>query len=332
MIEKIEKIEKSASASHPPSVVVAEKLVKKYNDFTAVDSIDFDVKKGECLGLLGPNGAGKTTAMRMIVRSASVTSGSLTVFGMDATTGAHDRAIKARIGVVPQEDSLDQEMTLRENLAVFCAFYGLSGRAAQKRIDELLDFVELTEKADVPVSSLSGGMKRRGIIARSLLGSPDLVILDEPTTGLDPQVRQKLWEKMAELKAQGTTLLLTTHYMDEAERLCDRLVVVENGRVVARGTPNSVIQDHLPPFCVEVMLDTGLVQHRENIENLIAAATHAEKLRERLLLFTDDGNGVWQRAVAAFAGQASWVRRTTLEDVFIKLTGRSLDVLDANES
>ena len=225
-------------------VILASGLTKRFDTFTAVDAIDFAVERGECFGFLGPNGAGKTTTMRMIYGASPITAGSLLLMGIEAAGGQRSREIKQRIGVIPQEDNLDHELTVTENLRVFCRFHGLSGADARARVGELLEFVQLTDKADAKVMMLSGGMKRRLMIARGLIGDPSIIVLDEPTTGLDPGARHNLWERLYDLRKRQVTLLLTTHYMDEAEQLCDRLVIMDRARIVATGSPRQLIAEH----------------------------------------------------------------------------------------
>jgi lipooligosaccharide transport system ATP-binding protein len=313
----------AAGASAPP-VVAARALSKRYGELEAVCGIDFEVRRGECFGFLGPNGAGKTTTMRMIYRATPVGGGSLRVLGFEAAGGQHDRAIKRRLGVIPQEDSLDHELSVRENLEVFARFYGLRGAAVRERAQELLAFVRLEDKADVRVIELSGGMKRRLLIARGLLASPELVVLDEPTTGLDPQARQDLWERLRALKRSGTTLLLTTHYMEEAHQLCDRLVIMDRGRIVAEGPPRALIAQHFAEHVVEVHLDTaaGLPPA---VTTLCDAVERFEVLGDRVLLYTEAYEPLLARAAHELNELEVLVRRASLEDVFLKLTGRRLD-------
>ncbi len=305
------------------AVVVASDLVKKYGDFVAVDGIEFEVRRGQCFGFLGPNGAGKTTTMRMVYRALPVTAGTLRVLGHDAAGGREDRSIKQRIGVVPQEDNLDQELSVREQLEVFARFYGLARREAAARIDAHLDFLGLAEKSESRVRLLSGGLKRRTQIARGLLGDPDILVLDEPTTGLDPQARQDLWERLNALKRRKATLLLTTHYMEEAERLCDRLVIIDRGKIVAEGTPAALIREHVPSHVVEIELDgDGVVP--PSAETLKESANRAEVLSDRLLLYADRGEELIGTAAQRMPDRRSLLRRSTLEDVFLKITGRRL--------
>jgi len=238
-------------------LVQARGLTKKFGDFLAVDAVDFDIARGEAFGFLGPNGAGKTSTMKMITTVSPITEGKLTVFGLDPTT--EGRAIRQRIGVVPQEDNLDLELTVAENLYIYGRYHDMERRAIRERIEELLEFAQLTDRAKSKVEPLSGGMKRRLTIARALINDPELVILDEPTTGLDPQARHVLWDRLYRLKQQGATLIITTHYMDEAEQLCDRLVVMDGGKIVAEGSPRQLIAQYAPREVVELRFAEGLV-------------------------------------------------------------------------
>ena len=304
-------------------VVQATGLTKKFDDFTAVDAIDFAVKRGECFGFLGPNGAGKTTTMRMIYGASPITGGSLMLAGIEAAGGQRSREIKRTIGVIPQEDNLDHELTVIENLLVFCRFHGLSGGAAKARAAELLEFVQLSEKANAKVMMLSGGMKRRLMIARGLIGDPSIIVLDEPTTGLDPGARHNLWERLYDLRRRQVTLLLTTHYMDEAEQLCDRLVIMDHGKIVATGSPRELIAEHASPHVVELQIDTA-----DGVPDAVLAleekAARAERLRHRLLLYTTDGEQMIAQAAHDLPDVQSLLRRSTLEDVFLRITGREL--------
>ncbi|RME73600.1 MAG: ATP-binding cassette domain-containing protein [Planctomycetota bacterium] len=308
----------------PPVVLRARGLRKRYGDLEAVAGIDFSVRRGECFGMLGPNGAGKSTTMRMIYRASPIDEGSLEILGLEAAGGHNDRAIKRRIGVVPQEDSLDQELTVRENLEVFARFYGLRGETGRARAEALLAFVKLRDKAEVRVGALSGGMRRRLMVARGLLSEPELLVLDEPTTGLDPQARQGLWERLRALRRGGTTLLLTTHYMDEAEQLCDRLVIMDRGRIVAEGAPRALIAAHLPPHVIELHMDTAGALP-EAVAALGDAIERSELLSDRILLYLHDPDAVLSQLAHALPEAEVLVRRSTLEDVFLKLTGRRLE-------
>ncbi|HEX7171033.1 MAG TPA: ABC transporter ATP-binding protein [Candidatus Limnocylindria bacterium] len=308
--------------SAPESLVHARGLTKRYaNGFTAVDSVDFDVRPGKAFGFLGPNGAGKTSTMRMIACSSPVTEGALSVIGMDPRTQA--REIKARLGVVPQIDNLDTELTVRENLEMYARYFDIPGDVFRRRADELLEFVQLAERAKDQVEPLSGGMKRRLTIARALINEPDLVILDEPTTGLDPQARHLLWERLYQLKRRGATLIITTHYMDEAEQLCDHLVVMDKAKIVAEGSPRQLIDEHSTREVLELRLADAV---RGSLNGrLDGLADRIEELPDRLLLYTADGERaleqVHQREIPV---ESALVRRSSLEDVFLRLTGRSL--------
>lgn len=296
--------------------VVARKLVKQFGDFTAVDGIELDIRSGETFALLGPNGAGKTSTMRMVATVSRPTSGSLTVLGLDAAN--QGRSIRSRLGVVPQEDHLDVELTVRENLLTYSRYFGMSWADSKLRSDELLDFAQLTDKADGRTEMLSGGMKRRLTIARALVNTPDLVLLDEPTTGLDPQARQLLWDRLYELKERGVTQLLTTHYMDEAEQLADRLVIMDGGRIVAAGSPDQLIASSTTREVVELRTDDEITVDADS-------GIRVEVLRKRTLLYADDGAAALAHVRARGATPSSaLIRRSTLEDVFLALTGRQL--------
>lgn len=305
------------------AAVTARSLRKSYKDFVAVDGIDFDIQRGECFGFLGPNGAGKTTTMRMIYRAVPVSGGSLAVLGHEAGRPMADREIKRVVGVVPQEDNLDGELSVRENLEIFCRFYGLSKSEARARSSELLDFVNLSEKANAKVMELSGGMKRRALIARGLAGSPQLLVLDEPTTGLDPQARHNLWERLFALKRKQATLLLTTHYMDEAEQLCDRLVIMDKGKIVAQGKPRELIEREVTRHVVEVW--HGEAAAPALPPEMQPLTRRSETLSDRLLLYVDDGEAAIAAAARHWPNLETRLRRSTLEDVFLKITGRKLD-------
>ncbi|MEV6526735.1 ABC transporter ATP-binding protein [Longispora sp. NPDC051575] len=306
------------------SLIHARDLVKQFGDFTAVDGIDVDVAPGEAFGFLGPNGAGKSSTMKMIGCVSRPTSGELRILGLDPVTDGS--AIKARIGVVPQTDNLDQELTVRENLTVYARFFGLSRAVARERAAELLDFVQLSERADDRVEPLSGGMKRRLTIARALINEPELVLLDEPTTGLDPQARHLVWERLFRLKQRGVTLVLTTHYMDEAEQLCDRLVVMDGGRIVAEGSPRELIERHSTREVLELRFAlTEMDQLGALAEKLDGIAQRIEILPDRLLLYTADGDAATTEVHArGVVPAAVLARRATLEDVFLHITGRTL--------
>jgi lipooligosaccharide transport system ATP-binding protein len=304
-------------------LVRARGLTKRFGDFTAVDGIDFSIPRGEAFGFLGPNGAGKSSTMRMIGCVSPPTGGELTILGLDPV--ANGPAIRARLGVVPQENTLDIELTVQENLLVYGRYFGLPRAAIRERSAMLLDFVQLSDRAGDQVEPLSGGMKRRLVIARSLINEPDILLLDEPTTGLDPQARHIVWDRLFRLKQRGVTLILTTHYMDEAEQLCDRLVVMDGGRIVAEGSPRALIERYSTPEVLEVRFDPG--DHEQAAEKLAALpAERLEVLADRVLVYTRNGD----EALAAVRGLGlepitSLARRSTLEDVFLRLTGRHLD-------
>jgi len=307
------------SAAGP--LVLASHLKKTFASFTAVDDIDFEVHPGEAFGFLGPNGAGKTSTMKMIACTSPVTAGELRVFGMDPRANAS--AIKRRLGVVPQADNLDLELTVRENLLMYARYFDIPARTARQRAEELLAFVQLAERANSQVEPLSGGMKRRLTIARALVNDPDLILLDEPTTGLDPQARHLIWERLYQLKKNGATLLLTTHYMDEAEQLCDRLIVMDKGRIVAEGSPRDLIERYVTREVLELRVSDEMPE--TDRAQLVSLATHVEILPERLQLHADDGEQVLERIHAlGVRVERALVRRATLEDVFLRLTGRTL--------
>jgi lipooligosaccharide transport system ATP-binding protein len=302
-------------------LVAARGLTKRFDAFTAVDAVDFDVRTGEAFGFLGPNGAGKTSTMRMIACSSPISDGQLSVIGMDPRSQAPE--IKSRLGVVPQIDNLDAELTVRENLEMYARYFDIPGELARTRTDELLDFVQLSERATDQVEPLSGGMKRRLTIARSLINDPELVILDEPTTGLDPQARHLVWERLYRLKQRGRTLIITTHYMDEAEQLCDRLVVMDKAKIVAEGSPRQLIDQYATREVLEIRVTDAV---RSTLDGrLDGIADRIEMLPDRLLLYVADGetalDSVHQRQVPL---ESALVRRSSLEDVFLRLTGRTL--------
>jgi lipooligosaccharide transport system ATP-binding protein len=302
-------------------VIRAENIVKKYGDFVAVDGISFEVQRGESFGLLGPNGAGKSTTMKMIAAVSTRTSGSLEVLGMDPNTDGP--AIRSQLGVVPQEDNLDEELRVRENLITYGRFFGMSHAAVAKRADELLEFAQLTDRAKSKVEPLSGGMKRRLTIARSLMNDPQMLLLDEPTTGLDPQARHILWDRLFRLKEQGTTLVLTTHYMDEAEQLSDRIIVVDKGAIMAEGSPAQLIRQYSSKEVLEVRY--GSDNNTTVAKSIADIGERQEILPDRILIYSD--NGERDLAVITKRGHhptTSLVRRSSLEDVFLRLTGRTL--------
>jgi lipooligosaccharide transport system ATP-binding protein len=311
----------SAALPGSTAMVHAVGLRKSYGDFEAVRGIDLRVERGESFGFLGPNGAGKSSTMRMVAAVSPPTAGSLRVLGMDPATDGP--AIRARLGVCPQEDTLDTELSVRENLIVYGRYFGIPRRQVAARADDLLDFLQLGERAREKVDNLSGGLKRRLTIARSLVNEPELLLLDEPTTGLDPQARHLLWDKLFRLRAEGVTLVLTTHYMDEAEQLATRLVVIDKGVVVAEGSPLDLIRQHSTREVAELRLDVG--RHAELAEQVGDLAERVEVLPDRLLLYSEDGEEVVARVhERGLRPVAVLVRRSTLEDVFLSLTGRSL--------
>lgn len=302
-------------------LVQARGLTKKFDDFLAVDAVDFDIAQGEAFGFLGPNGAGKTSTMKMITTVSPITDGKLTVFGLDPST--EGRQIRQRLGVVPQEDNLDVELTVSENLYVYGRYHDMPRAAINKRIEELLEFAQLADRADSPVEPLSGGMKRRLTIARALINDPDLVILDEPTTGLDPQARHLLWDRLYRLKREGATLIITTHYMDEAEQLCDRLVVMDKGRIVAEGSPRELIAQYAPKEVVELRFPE---EQMDGIASTLAwLEGSTEFLADRVIVYSDDAEATQHELTQRdIHPEQVLVRRSGLEDVFLKLTGRSL--------
>ena len=305
------------------SLIHARGLTKRFGEMTAVDAIDFDVAPGESFGFLGPNGAGKTSTMRMIGCVSPISEGTLEVMGMDPAVDGPQ--IRARLGVVPQQDTLDLELTVRENLSIYGRYFGLSRAEVGRRADELLEFAQLTERANDQVEPLSGGMKRRLTIARSLINEPTMLLLDEPTTGLDPQARHLLWERFYQLKRQGVTTVLTTHYMEEAEQLCDRLVIMDGGRIVAEGSPRQLVAQYSTREVVELRFFDG--DARDKVIPRITGAGHrVEALPDRVLVYTDDGDAI--SALVANDGvepDSMYQRRSTLEDVFLILTGRTLE-------
>ena len=303
------------------ALVRARNLVKTFGSFCAVDSISFDVRPGEAFGFLGPNGAGKSSTMRMIACVSPRSGGDLSILGRDPDRDGS--RIRSRLGVVPQEDNLDPELTVRENLYVYGRYFDIPRRELRARIESLLDFAQLTERGNDRVEPLSGGLKRRLTIARSLINEPDLLLLDEPTTGLDPQARHVLWDRLYRLKAQGVTLVLTTHYMDEAEQLCDRLVVMDRARIVAEGSPRSLIEEHSTREVVELRFAPGDTERMA--EKVADLGERMEVLPDRIFLYTDDGDTAVEAVGARRLDPLSILaRRSTLEDVFLHLTGRGL--------
>jgi lipooligosaccharide transport system ATP-binding protein len=310
----------------PEPVIAASNLQKSYKikgkpDFLAVDGLSFEVAPGESFGLLGPNGAGKSTTMKMIGAVSTRTSGDLTILGLDPAQ--YGPEIRSRLGVVPQQDNLDGELNARENLYIYGRYFGLPGAVCAQKADELLAFAALEDKAKSKVDQLSGGMKRRLTIARGLINDPRILLLDEPTTGLDPQARHVLWDRLFRLKERGTTLVLTTHYMDEAEQLCDRLVVVDKGKIMAEGTPSSLIRQHSSREVLEVRF--GSERNQQVEPQLQGIGERVEVLPDRVLIYTENGEQALERVTErGLEPITSLVRRSSLEDVFLRLTGRSL--------
>ena len=304
-----------------PAVITATDLTKTYKGVAAVDGISFEVAPGESFGLLGPNGAGKSTTMRMVGAVSTRTSGGLSILGLDPNE--HGPEIRSQLGVVPQTDNLDQELRVRENLIVYGRYFGLSRAFVSKKADELLEFAQLADRAKAKVDDLSGGMKRRLTIARALINEPRILLLDEPTTGLDPQARHILWDRLFRLKEQGTTLVLTTHYMDEAEQLCDRIIVVDKGAIMAEGSPAELIRRYSTREVVEVRF--GSDRNAVVAEQLHNIGERREVLPDRILIYSDNGEAELGRiAELGLSPITSLVRRSSLEDVFLRLTGRSL--------
>jgi lipooligosaccharide transport system ATP-binding protein len=304
-----------------PSLISARALVKRFGSFVAVDGIDFDVQRGEAFGFLGPNGAGKSSTMRMIGCVSPVSGGELRILGLDPAVDGPE--IRGRLGVVPQEDTLDLELTVRENMIIYGRYFDLPRAVARERAARLLDFVQLSERANDRDEPLSGGMKRRLTIARSLINEPEVLLLDEPTTGLDPQARHVVWERLYQLKQQGVTLVLTTHYMDEAEQLCDRLVVMDKGRIAAEGSPRALIDQYSSREVLELRFAVG--EQEAMAAKLAGIGDQVEPLPDRVLVYAHDGDA----AAAAvherhLVPESMLVRRATLEDVFLRLTGRTL--------
>ena len=302
-------------------LVRARGLTKRFGSLTAVDDIDFDIGPSQAFGFLGPNGAGKTSTMRMIAAVSPISGGELEVLGMDPMTQGSQ--LRARLGVVPQDDTLDTELTVYENLYIYGRYFGLHGSTLRDRVDELLSFVQLSDRRDSVVEPLSGGMKRRLTIARGLINQPELLILDEPTTGLDPQARHALWDRLYRLKQQGVTLIITTHYMDEAEQLCDRLVVMDKAKIAAEGSPAELIAEFSTREVVELRFPVG--EQEAAMPRLEGIADRVEALPDRVLLYTANGDHTASEVTARGLHPASTVvRRSTLEDVFLRLTGRTL--------
>jgi lipooligosaccharide transport system ATP-binding protein len=299
-------------------LIEARNLTKKFGDLMAVDNIAFQVFKGECFGFLGPNGAGKTTTMKMINCVLPLTAGTLTVAGRDVTR--QSREIKTMIGVAPQEDNLDPDFTVLHNLVVYARYFDIPKAVAQKRADDLLKFVQLEEKRNVLIDQLSSGMKRRLILARALINEPQILILDEPTTGLDPQARHLIWDKTRSLQRQGVTIVLTTHYMEEATQLCDRLLIMDNGKIIEEGTPVDLIKKHVGEEVLEVGYDEQVLKFLKEA----FPDAHLDVVGDRIQVFTNKPRGVFSEILTKFSFKAAMIRDANLEDVFLKLTGRRL--------
>jgi len=310
-----------SSSRESKNLIEVSNLVKKFNDFTAVNGITFSVKQGESFGILGPNGAGKSSTMRIIGATSQRTSGDVKLLGKDPELNGPQ--IRAHLGVVPQQDNLDEELTCAENLYIYGRYFGLPKNMIKQKIDNLLEFAQLTEKKDSKVNSLSGGMKRRLTIARALVSDPDILMLDEPTTGLDPQARHILWDRLFRLKEKGVTLLITTHHMDEAEQLCDRLIVMDNGKIMAEGSPAGLIKEYSTKEVLEVRF--GSDRNAQMVDKLKSLTERIEVLPDRLLMYTESGEDLLAKISALnIHPNTSLVRRSSLEDVFLRLTGRSL--------
>jgi lipooligosaccharide transport system ATP-binding protein len=313
--------EPASTPSALAPVITANSLTKKYKDFAAVDGISFEIAPGESFGFLGPNGAGKSTTMRMVGAVSTRTSGDLAILGLDPNQ--YGPEIRSQLGVVPQSDNLDSELKVRDNLIVYGRYFGLPHSYLGPKADELLEFAQLGEKAKARVDDLSGGMKRRLTIARALINNPRILLLDEPTTGLDPQARHILWDRLFRLKEQGTTLVLTTHYMDEAEQLCDRLVVIDKGSIMAEGSPASLIRQYSTREVLELRF--GSDRNASVADQVASLGERIEVLPDRILIYSDNGEAVLQRVnELGLNPLTSLVRRSSLEDVFLRLTGRSL--------
>ncbi len=312
---------RTSQAATPELMIVAKGLTKKYGDFVAVDGIDFEVKRGESFGLLGPNGAGKSTTMKMIASTSQRTGGELRI--LDKDPNQHGPEIRAHLGVVPQQDNLDREMKVWENLKAYGRFFGLKGAWLDNKVTELLEFAQLEEKRNSKTDDLSGGMKRRLTIARGLVNEPEILMLDEPTTGLDPQARHILWDRLFRLKEKGVTLVITTHYMDEAEQLCDRLVVMDKGKIMAEGSPAALIKEYSSKEVLEVRF--GSENNKEIAKQIEGVGERLEILPDRILVYTENGEGALESILAkGLHPVTTLVRRSSLEDVFLRLTGRTL--------
>ncbi|MFA5808845.1 MAG: ATP-binding cassette domain-containing protein [Thermoleophilia bacterium] len=298
-------------------IIKASSLHKRFRDVVAVESLDFEVGRGRCYGLVGPNGAGKTTTMKMIYCIVRPTSGSLEVLGMNVLD--NPREIKARLGVVPQENNLDPDLSTCQNLQTYAKYFGIPGPTAAKRCHELLEFMHLTDRANAPVPALSGGMKRRLILARALINDPDLIILDEPTTGLDPQVRHLIWDRLLDLKERGITLLLTTHYMEEAQKLCDEVLIMDEGRAVDSGSPHELIRSHVAPYVLEIRADRALTHDITVRFDYLEHQTSGQNL-----YFYASASSEFNELIDAYPAMERLLRPASLEDVFLKLTGREI--------
>ncbi|MFZ9041133.1 MAG: ABC transporter ATP-binding protein [Ilumatobacteraceae bacterium] len=317
--------DRSAAPATAPTtgepLIVANGLTKRFGEFVAVDGIDVEVRRGESFGFLGPNGAGKSSTMRMIGCVSPVSTGALRIFGLDPARDG--RAIRARMGVVPQMDQLDEQLTVLDNMVLYGRYFDIPRAECRRRAAELLEFAQLGERANSKIEPLSGGMKRRVTIARSLINRPELLLLDEPTTGLDPQARHVLWDRLYRLKQQGVTLVLTTHYMDEAEQLCDRLVVMDGGRIVAEGSPSELIRSHSTREVLELRYPAGT--NEANATDVAGIGERQEILPDRILVYANDGEAALGEVHARGSRpESALVRRSSLEDVFLRLTGRSL--------
>ncbi len=309
------------------TIVSGQKLVKKFGDFTAVKGIDFKINKGACFGFLGPNGAGKSTTMKMLALSSLASGGDLSLFDkkISSLNSKEVYEIKSKIGIVPQEDNLDQELSVDELLTVFGRFYGLYGEKAKKRIHDILKSVDLEHKQNAIIRTLSGGMKRRLQIARGIMGSPQLLILDEPTTGLDPNMRLQVWDVLHQLKKQGVTLILTTHYMQEAESLCDELVIMDHGKIIVQGAPQELIRAHAGQYAVEVVLPKSEQIHKAEFLTVIKNKSFSCYERDdRIIFYVQNVENIMSELVHELKATQLFSRMSTLEDVFVKLTGHQL--------
>ncbi|MGD1061086.1 MAG: ATP-binding cassette domain-containing protein [Methanomassiliicoccales archaeon] len=300
-----------------PDVIVAEGLTKKFGDLVAVNNISFSIHERECFGFLGPNGAGKTTTIRMIQCVSPVTSGTLHVLGMDVND--HFREIKAVIGVVPQDDNLDPDFSVIKNITTYARYFDMDSKVATEKAKELLTFMQLTDKTDAKIDEISGGMKRRLTVARGLVNEPKVLILDEPTTGLDPQARHLIWDKIRELKKGGVTFIITTHYMDEAQQLCDRLVIMDQGKILVEGRPNDLVKQHVGNGVVEIISPTD-----EQDAYVRSKGMNGERAGDRLYIYTNENQETRRALLDRFPEANIVIRDATLEDVFLKLTGRGL--------